>query len=75
VQLRVCLQHALAISERNTDERSGIGKATAFGLAKHGIKHLALTDISQKNLLETSEAIKSQYSGVEIESINSMSAK
>ena len=47
----------------------GIGKATAFGLARHGIKRLALTDISQKNLLATSEAIKSQYPDVEIESM------
>lgn len=47
----------------------GIGRATAFGLARHGIKRLALTDISQKNLSATSEALKSQYPDVEIESM------
>jgi len=47
----------------------GIGRATAFGLARHGIKRLALTDISQENLLATSEALKSQFVDVEIESL------
>ncbi|TVY52157.1 Monensin polyketide synthase putative ketoacyl reductase [Lachnellula cervina] len=52
-----------------TGGASGIGRATAFGLARHGIKRLALTDISQKNLSATSEALKSQYPDVEIESM------
>jgi len=56
-------------AKTNADIRAGIGKATAFGLAKHGIRRLALTDISQKHLLATSEEIRAQYPGVDIEAM------
>ncbi|TVY40127.1 3-oxoacyl-[acyl-carrier-protein] reductase [Lachnellula occidentalis] len=52
-----------------TGGASGIGRATAFGLAKHGIKRLALADISHANIKATSEALKSQYPGLEVESM------
>ncbi|TVY91580.1 Levodione reductase, partial [Lachnellula willkommii] len=52
-----------------TGGASGIGRATAFGLARHGIQRLALTDISQESLSATSSALKSQHPDVEIEAI------
>ncbi|KAH7348301.1 3-oxoacyl-reductase [Rhexocercosporidium sp. MPI-PUGE-AT-0058] len=49
-----------------TGAATGLGKATAFNLAKHGMKCLALADLNREHLLTTSEAIKSQYPDVEI---------
>ncbi|TVY17225.1 Dihydroanticapsin 7-dehydrogenase [Lachnellula arida] len=53
----------------DTHTPPGIGRATAFGLARHGIQRLALTDISQENLSATSSALKSRFPDVEIEAI------
>jgi len=52
-----------------TGAASGIGQATAFAFAKNGIKKLALTDINRNALLATASAIKAQFPGVEIESM------
>ncbi|KIM99948.1 hypothetical protein OIDMADRAFT_104709 [Oidiodendron maius Zn] len=52
-----------------TGAASGIGRAAALGLAKYGIKRLALADINRSNLLATSETIKAQYANIEIEAI------
>ena len=47
----------------------GIGKATAFSFAEHGIKRLALADIHRSNLLATASAIQAQFPDVEIVSM------
>jgi NADP-dependent 3-hydroxy acid dehydrogenase YdfG len=46
-----------------------LGRATAFNLAKNGVRNLALTDLSSENLLATSKEIKAQYPHVEIEAM------
>jgi len=50
-----------------TGAASGIGKATAFAFAKHGITRLALTDINRPLLDKTVATLKSQYPSVEVE--------
>jgi NADP-dependent 3-hydroxy acid dehydrogenase YdfG len=52
-----------------SNECIGIGQATAFAFARHGIRKLALTDVNRSNLLATSSAIKSQFPDVEIETM------
>lgn len=52
-----------------TGAASGIGQATAFAFAKHGIKRLVLTDVNRNNLLSTSSEIKSHFPDVQIESM------
>ncbi|KAF4636545.1 hypothetical protein G7Y89_g1523 [Cudoniella acicularis] len=49
-----------------TGAASGIGKATAFALARNGISRLALTDVSQKNLDSTSKELKEKFPKLEI---------
>jgi hypothetical protein len=44
----------------------GIGKASAFAVAKHGIERLSITDVSQKSLAETTKALQDQFPKLEI---------
>jgi NAD(P)-dependent dehydrogenase (short-subunit alcohol dehydrogenase family) len=47
----------------------GLGKATAFNFAKHGISNLALSDFNHDALLAVAEGIKAQYPHVEVETM------
>lgn len=52
-----------------TGAASGIGKATAFAFAKHGIKAISLTDMNRKNLLATTKELRTAFPDVQIEAI------
>jgi NAD(P)-dependent dehydrogenase (short-subunit alcohol dehydrogenase family) len=61
--------HFPRIEEQRTNKITGIGSATAFALAKHGIQALTLTDINKNNLISTANALSKLYPGVEIETL------
>ena len=48
-----------------TGAGSGIGQFTAYALAKHGVKQLAICDIRPEVLKTTTEQLKSQHQDVE----------
>lgn len=45
-----------------TGAASGIGRATAYALARHGITKLAITDINQKAVEEAASELRSHFS-------------
>ncbi|RDW77753.1 hypothetical protein BP6252_05806 [Coleophoma cylindrospora] len=49
-----------------TGAASGIGQATAFSFAKHGIRAMYLTDVNLKTLASTSSALKAKYPELQI---------
>jgi NAD(P)-dependent dehydrogenase (short-subunit alcohol dehydrogenase family) len=52
-----------------TGAASGIGQATSVGLVRHGVKRIALCDLSRKGMDETITMIRKVDKDVEIEAI------
>ncbi|RDW65642.1 SDR family NAD(P)-dependent oxidoreductase [Aspergillus mulundensis] len=55
-----------AASGRLTNPHQGIGKATAFSFAKHGVTQLALADINLSAAETTAREIQSRFPGTEV---------
>ncbi|KAG9234536.1 oxidoreductase [Amylocarpus encephaloides] len=52
-----------------TGAASGIGKATAYSLARHGIQNLTITDISPSSLSSTASELQSAFPHLSIHSV------
>ncbi|KAK5992970.1 3-oxoacyl-[acyl-carrier-protein] reductase FabG [Cladobotryum mycophilum] len=52
-----------------TGAASGIGEATAFALAEHGITKLAISDVNEAALEKTAAAIREKYPQIEVLSL------
>ncbi|RAL05172.1 SDR family NAD(P)-dependent oxidoreductase [Aspergillus ibericus CBS 121593] len=53
-----------------TGAASGIGKATAYSLARHGVRQLAIGDINFPAAQETADDLQSQFSDVQVLPLN-----
>jgi len=50
--------------------REGIGKETAFSMAKYGVRQLALGDVNEVELKTTIDELKARFQDVEVLGLN-----